>query len=195
MPFAVGPCLHPRVVVVGMRPSGRVYLACGYSHRAERRHCEGRFLAAAAQSRAHGGERRIGTCVRRTVCGLLMAPVVHFEYRLTHRKTLHTVLKLFVHCRTREIEILVIYTHRQHEMAPFPLWHRAAPRHLARGAQRRPYVGQIERRIVVGNIGQRHIGIQPPQGIFLVATHGVGRKHRGHIASLAATVSPAVGVL
>ncbi len=178
-----------------MRPAGRVYLACRYSHRAERRHCEGRFLAATAQSRAHGGKRRIGTCVRRAVCGLLVTPVVYFEYRLAHRKALYTVLKLLIHGRTGEVELFVIDTHRQHEMAPFARRHRAAPRHLARSAQRRPYVGQIERRIVVGNIGQWHIGIQPPQGFFLVASHGVGRKHSGHIASLAATVSLAIGVL
>ena len=57
MPPSVGPGLDPGVVVVGVRPARRVNLPGRDTHRPQRSDEQRRLLAAAAVSRAHGGQR------------------------------------------------------------------------------------------------------------------------------------------
>ena len=58
IPFAVDPGFHPCVVVVGVGPAGRIDLACGDAHGAQRGHSERTLLATPARGCADGGQGR-----------------------------------------------------------------------------------------------------------------------------------------
>ena len=112
MPPSVGPGLDPGVVVVGVRPAGRVDLPGRDAHRAQRSDEQRRLLAAAAVGRAHGGQRRTGPRIRRLVVGLFVTPVVHFEDGVVHRQPFDARRQLVVEHPARIVEVLVVHPAR-----------------------------------------------------------------------------------
>ena len=85
MPLPIDPCLHPRVVVVGVRPARRIDLTCRNAHGPQGSHAEGALLATAPDGGTHGGKRRRGARVGRLIGDVLVAPVVHLQHRIVHR--------------------------------------------------------------------------------------------------------------
>ena len=168
-PLAVGPGLHPGVVAFRMGPARSVHLTGRDAHATECGHAEGRLFAAAAQGVLDRRQGRVRAPVGRLVGHLLMAPVVHFQDGLLHRHPLHAGLQLVIEHEPRGIEVLVVGSQGQHEMAELPLGH--VPAHLLARLQGLAHVRQEEFRRIVGDIGQRHIGIQEFEGLLLFRRH------------------------
>ena len=171
MPPSVGPGLDPGVVVVGVRPAGRVDLPGRNAHRAQRRDEQRRLLAAAAVGRAHGGQRRTGPRIRRLVVGLFVTPVVHFEDGVVHRQPFDARRQLVVEHPARIVEVLVVHPHGQHEMPEQFVGNDVSPRHFPAGGQRAAHVFQIKIARVVGHVPHGHIGIKEHHGFALLPRH------------------------
>ena len=169
-PLSVGPGFHPGVVAFRMGPTRGINLTGRNPHAAEGGHAEGRFLAAAAQAVLDRGQGRVRTPVGRLVGHFLVAPVVHFQDGLLHRHPLHAGLQLVIEDQPRGIEILVVGPQGQHEMAELPLGN--VPAHLLARLQGLAHVRQEEFRRIVGDIGQRHIGVQEFEGFLLFRRQG-----------------------
>ena len=92
IPLAVGPGLHPGVVIVGVGPARRIDLSRRNADAAQGGHGEGRFLATASDGRLHAGQGRKCAPVARLVGHALVAPVVHLQNRLLHRHSAHAFL-------------------------------------------------------------------------------------------------------
>ena len=171
MPPSVGPGLDPGVVVVGVRPAGRVDLPGRDAHRAQRSDEQRRLLAAAAVGRAHGGQRRTGPRIRRLVVGLFVTPVVHFEDGVIHRQPLDAGFEFIVKYPARIVETLVVDPHGQHEMPEQLVGDAPAPRHLLPDRQRTAHVFQIKIAQIVGNVPHGHIGIEKRHCIAFLRRH------------------------
>ena len=174
-PAAVGPGFYPGVVVVGVGPAGRVHLPGGDADATQGGHQEGRFLPASAQGVLHQvqGRRRAG--VRGLIGHLLVAPVVHLQNGILHAQALDAGQQLGLENRPMAIQVLVIHPQRQHKVAEFPLRHVPSPLH----GQGRPHIVQVELRGVVGNVGQRHVGVEEGQGLLLGPGQAVRQGHEG----------------
>ena len=168
MPPSVGPGLDPGVVVVGVRPAGRVDLPGRNAHRAQRSDEQRRLLAATAVGRAHGGQRRTGPRIRRLVVGLFVTPVVHFEDGVVHRQPFDARRQLVVEHPARIVEVLVVHPHGQHEMPEQFVGNDVSPRHFPAGGQRAAHVFQIKIARVVGHVPHGHIGIKELQSFAFV---------------------------
>ena len=140
IPAPVNPCLNPRMVVVGMRPTRSIDLTRRYAHGAESGDKKRRFLAATPVCCTDSGKRRACTCVRWLIVGLLVTPVVHLQYRVVHRQAFQPRHQLIVKHHTRAVEILVVDTHRQHEVAENIVGNRPAPNRLATCSQRAAHI-------------------------------------------------------
>ena len=116
MPFAVGPCLHPCVVVVGMCPPGCVDLAGGDAYGAEGGHGKGALLSTTAIGRADGGKGRRGAAVGGLVGDALMAPVIHLEDGVGHRHPGHSLAQVGIAGGAEGVKCLVVHAQRKHEM-------------------------------------------------------------------------------
>ena len=171
MPPSVGPGLYPGVVVVGVRPAGRVDLPGRDAHRPQGRNEQRGLLAAAAVSRAHGGQRRTSSRIRRLVVGLLVTPVVHFEDGVIHRQPLDAGFEFIVKYPARIVETLVVDPHGQHEMPEQLVGDAPAPRHLLPDRQRTAHVFQIKIAQIVGNVPHGHIGIEKRHCIAFLRHH------------------------
>ena len=108
VPLPVGPSLYPGVVAFRMGPAGRIYLAGGDAHAAERGHAEGGFFSASAQSILEGSQGGMGAAVGGLVGHLLMAPVIHFQDGFFHGELLHAGLQLVIKHQPGAVQIFVI---------------------------------------------------------------------------------------
>jgi len=169
MPGAVHPRLHPGVVVVGVGPARRVTLAGGNPGGPERRDREHRLLAAAPVTGADGRERRAGARVGALVDHPLVAPVVDLEHRLPQGEPGDAVPELGVHVLAEGVEGLVVHAQRQDEVAEQRVGDLRPPGQLAAGLQAGADGGEVEVAVVVGQVGQGHVGVQEFHGLPLFA--------------------------
>ena len=65
--------------------------------------------------------------IGRSIDNLLMTPVIHFQYGVVQRETLHPVFQLIKENHAAFIQILIVDSYRQYEMAEDILWDAIAP--------------------------------------------------------------------
>ena len=130
VPLAVCPGLYPGVVVVGVSPTRCVHLACRYAYGSER--CNGKrtLLTTTSGCGLERCERRRCAGVRRLVCHLLVAPVVHLDDGVHHRHAFDAILQFVVEHRACIVQSLVVDTDRHNEVAEKQFGNVLAPRHL-----------------------------------------------------------------
>ena len=168
IPFAISPSFHPSMVVVGMRPTRGINLSSRYAYRPQGSHRESTLLATSSISRANGGERSRSAGIRRLISHSLMAPVVHLQDGILHAHALHPLLQLSIEHLSGVIEILIVHTYRQHEMAEEQLRHFIAPTHLLSCLKSGAYILQEKRCRIVGYVSYWHVGIEEAQCLLLV---------------------------
>ena len=171
IPFTVHPGLYPRVVIVSMRPTRRVHLARRNANRTKRGDGEGRLLTTTSIGGLHRSQRRTGTCVRRCVDDLLVAPVVHFQHGVVQGEVLDALFQLGVEYRTALVQVLVIYPHGQYEVAEDFLRDAVAPRHLLARLERGADVSQIKVTAIIRDIPNRHIRVHKSQRLPFRGSH------------------------
>ena len=99
--------------------------------------------------------------------------MVDLEYCLAHCEVLHTLLEFLVELGTAAVEVLIVNPHRQYKMQEFPHRHLLSPWHFGTCPQCIINVLQVILGIVVGNVGQRHIGIEELHGLQSVTRQGL----------------------
>ena len=171
IPLTIHPCLYPCVVIVSMRPTRRVHLARRNANRTKRGDGEGRLLTTTSIGGLHRSQRRTGTCVRRCVDDLLVAPVVHLQHGVVKREILYPLFQLGVEHRTALVQVLVIHPHGQHEMAENILRDTLPPRHLLPRLERRADVPQIKIATIIRDIPNRHIRVHKSQRLPFSGSH------------------------
>ena len=154
-----------------MCPTRGIDLTGGNTHRTKGSHREGRFLTATTIGGLNRSQRRAGAGIRRGVDHLLMTPVVHLQHRIVKRQVLHTILQLRKENRAAVIQVLVVHTHREDEMAEDIFRNALTPRHLGFRLEGSTYITQIKRPVVIGQVADRHVGIEEGQGLLLLRRH------------------------
>ena len=129
-PLSIGPSLHPRMVIIGMCPTRCIYLTGRDANGAQSCHREGAFFSTTAIGRFHGCQRRGGTSIRRLVSDVFMTPVIHLQDGLLHAESFDTLLQFVVIECTEIIQILIVDTKRQDEMAENEFGDSDSPRYL-----------------------------------------------------------------
>ncbi len=104
-----------------------------------------------------------------------MAPVVHLQDGLFHGKALHAGFQFLIEHHAGAVQLFVVHAKGQHKVTELALRH--VPAHLLAGLQGGTDRLEVELRRVVRNIGQRHIGIQELQGVFLLGLYAPGKGH------------------
>ena len=178
VPLPIDPRLDPRMIVVGMGPTGGIYLPGRNAHGTQGCHTESALLATATRARAQGDERRLSAPVGGLIGGMLVAPMVHLEHRIIHRQLAHALAQYIIYIGACRVEILVVHTYRQDEVAPLALGHRRAPRHLAPGTQRNLHILMPEGARIVHTVGQRHVAVEKRQILFFLLRATARQQHR-----------------
>ncbi len=160
------------MVVVGVGPARGVDLACRYAYRAQSCHCESRLLAAASYGRAYCGQRGACAAVRGLIGDFFVTPVVDLEHGVGHGETFDAVFELVVKHHAAIVEILVVDAHRQYEVVKLAVGYFSSPGHFLTGSECCPDVIEIEAGAVVGDVGQRHVGVEKLHGVALGSRHG-----------------------
>ena len=159
------------MVVVGMCPTRGIDLTGGNTHRTQGSHREGGFLTATAVCGLDRSQRRAGAGIRRGIDHLLVAPVVHLQHRIVERQVLHPVFQLREENRTAVIQVLVVHTHREDKMTEDLFRNAFSPRHLGFRLEGSTHITQIKRPVVIGQVADRHVGIEEGQGLLLGWRH------------------------
>ena len=96
--------------------------------------------------------------------------MVDFQYGFFHVQTFDSFFQLPIEDPARRVECLVVDSDRQHEVAEQQLRHLTPPGHLTARAETCPHISQVEVLAVVGDVGQRHVGIEEHHGLgfFLI---------------------------
>ena len=176
MPLAVSPCFDPGVIVVGVGPAWGIDLAGGYADAAQGCYEEGGFLTATTIGRADSGEGRGGAFVAGLIGDAFVAPMVHLEDGFGHREALDAVLELRIEHHSASVEVLVVDTHGEDEVAPFAFRNGAAPWHLAACLKGAVDILKPEVAAVVHAVGEGHGGVEEGEGFV---TGGLGRGCTG----------------
>ena len=181
VPLAVSPGLYPGMIVVGVRPTGRIDLTRRYAYRTQSGHQQGRLFAATAISRTDSSHRRTGAGIAWLIDGLLVTPVVHFEDGVVQRKLLHAVFQFLIKYDTCTVQMLVVHPRRKHKVTEQLFGNIAAPGHFVGCLTRCTHVHQVEFARIIGNVGQGHVGIKKLQCLALVRVK-VGVEHGKQVA-------------
>ena len=159
MPFAVGPCLNPSMVVVGMCPAWCIDLAGGNTDGTQGGDSKGGFLSTTADGCVHAGQRRQRARIAGLIGHVFMTPVVDLEDCLFHAHAGNAFFQLVEEYRAGHIQRLVIDAQWQHKMVEKQIRNLFAPGHLFSGFEGGPHVLKVELYRVVRHIGQWHVGI------------------------------------
>ena len=169
IPATVDPGFDPGMIVVGMCPSRSIDLARGDAHRAQGCHQERGLFATTAPGGAHRGKRRRRTCIGRLIVGLLMTPVVDFEHGVVEPAASNAWKKFALEHKTGGIEVLVVDTDRQNEVAEDLVGH--LPTHLGAHIERGAHLVEEEVAVVVGYVVDGHVGVEETHGVALTVGH------------------------
>ena len=171
--MSVGPSLHPRMIVVGMGPTRRIDLAGRNADGTQGSHGKGALLATTARGGTHGSHRSGRAGVGRLIGHMLMAPMVDLEDGLLHAQPLDAVLQFVIIDDTEAVQVLVVDTNGEDEMAKLALRHLATPCHLLARLERLAHVGKEEVGRIIRLVGHRHVGIEKLQSLGL---HAIGSQ-------------------
>ena len=161
------------MVVVGMGPTRRIDLAGGNADGTQGSHGKRALLATTARGGTHGSHRSRRAGVGRLIGHMLMAPMVDLEDSLLHAQSLHAVLQFVIIDDTETVQVLVVDTHGEDEMAKLAFRHLAAPSHLLARLERLAHVGKEEVGRIIRLISHRHVGIEKLQSLGL---HAIGSQ-------------------
>ena len=141
MPPAVNINLHPGMIIITVRPPGRIDLPGGNSHAAAGSRRKGGFLAAPSFSAAVHGHGGSGSAIRRLISCMLRAPVIDFPDCFLEGKPGNPVLQPLIKKRSAVADILGINAVIKHVMDENILGQPSAPLHIVTQPQRMPYIG------------------------------------------------------
>ena len=168
--------LDPGVVVVAVGPPRRVDLARRDADRAQRRHEEGRLLAAAAVARAQHRERVERAVVGGLVGGHLAAPVVHLAHGLVGGEPGHALPEQSPEGGAAVEHGLAVDARAHHVVHEHALAQLARPRHVAAKHERVAHERQQHpgRHVEAVGDGQRAVEVAKQRRLVLVAGCGDG---------------------
>ena len=86
--------------------------------------------------------------------------MIDFEDGVAHRKVAHAVFQHVVEDYAAAVERFVVHANRQHEMAELSFRHGFSPRHFFAGTERDVDVLAVKTPASVGQVGQRHVGVE-----------------------------------
>ena len=173
--MSVGPSLHQRMVVIGMGPTRRIDLTGRNADGTQGSHGKGALLATTARGGTHGSHRSGRAGVGRLIGHMLMAPMVDLEDGLLHAQPLDAVLQFVIIDDTEAVQVLVVDTNGEDEMAKLALRHLATPYHLLARLERLAHVGKEEVGRIIRLVSHRHVGIEKLQSLGL---HAIGSHAR-----------------
>ena len=99
---------------------------------------------------------------------MFVAPMVHFEDGIIEREVLHSAFQLLVIGATEGIKVLVVDTHRQHEMFELALGNVGAPRQLLFGEKSVMHALAEIVFSVVHAVTEGHVFVKKFQGVLFV---------------------------
>src|SRR3712207_259544 len=167
----ISPDLYPGVIVVGMSPSRRIDLSGRDPHRTQSRGSKGRLLAASSESALHRSQRATRTSIRWLVGHVFVAPMVHFQSSLRHREPLNSRFQLFIKSCTEGVQLLIVHTQRQDEVAKQMVGQILAPWHLLLRTERCTHLIEIVFTGIVQQIARIHVGEEELQSLSLFGRH------------------------
>ena len=166
------------MVVVCMRPTGRIDLACGNAYGTKGRNRKRTFLSATANGRTHGGKRGAGTAVRGLVGDMFVTPMVHLEHGIVHAHVSYPVLQLVIEDGAGIVQVLVIYPDGQDKMFPFPFGDGLSPRHFLACLQRGLYTTCPIGAVIVHTVRQRHVAVKEIQRLLFGRRSSAARNKK-----------------
>ena len=181
VPLTIDPSLDPGVVIVRMRPAGRVDLTCRDADGPEHSDDEGTLLAAAAEGIPQRGYWAGGATVRGLVGDVLVCPAIKRQDRLLHRHGIDEGGQFVVIGSPEVIQHLVIHPLREDKGAEESARDLLPPRHLLPRPQRHPDIIQMVGNAVIHQVRQTHVGVEVGHRLPLLGGHvheaeGVGRR-------------------
>ncbi len=97
--------------------------------------------------------------------------MVHFQHRVIEGQAFHPVFQLFVKDHAALVQVLVVDTYGQHEVAEDVFRYAVAPRHFDPCTERTADVVEVELSVIVRDIPDRHIGVQECERLFFIGRH------------------------
>ena len=149
VPCAAAEGLDPGVVVVAVRPAGRVHLPRRDPNCAQGVDCERRFLAAAPEAGALRAQRADGSRVGRAVADLLRIPEVDGKDGLARGTTADAFFQLRVESAPAVAELLLVHARVEHVIEKQLLGKRPDFRGLLPQKQCVRRTGAEERKIII----------------------------------------------
>ena len=181
VPLPIYPSLDPGVVVVRMRPAGRIDLPCRDTNSPEHGDDEGTLLTTAAEGVPKRGYWTGGAPIGGLVGDVLVCPAIERQHRLLHRHGIDEGRQFVVIGSPEVIQHLVIHPLREDKGAEESAGDLLPPRHLLPRPQRHPDIIQMIGNAVVHQVWQTHVGVEVGHRIPLLGGHideaeGVGRR-------------------
>ena len=96
-----------------------------------------------------------------------MAPVVDLKHRVVHGHSPYPLSQFVEEDLAAVVKVLIVDTHGKHKMQELPYGNCLSPRHLNACLQGIIHVVEVVITRIVGNVGQRHVGIQELHGLTL----------------------------
>ena len=158
IPFAIHPGLHPGMVVVGMRPAGGIDLAGRDADGTQGSNAQHALLATTSRTRCHCCQRAGSAGIGGLIGSLLVTPMVDFQYGIIHAHALHTSAEGIRPKGAEIIEVLVIDTWREDEMAE--LLFGDVPVHLAAHFEGRFHLCYPIRERLHRHVGQGEVAVE-----------------------------------
>ena len=161
VPRAVAVGLDPCMVIVAVRPAGRVHLPRRNTGRTQRIDRKCGFLAAAAGAGTPRAQRADRPLVGRAVADLLRVPFVDRKDRLTCGKSLNPLRQLRIKSAPAIAELLLVYARVEHIIEKHLLRKRPNGRQPLPQKQRVLRAGAKEGKIIIRPVAERACGIAP----------------------------------
>ena len=171
VPLTIDPSLDPGVVVVRMRPAGRVDLSRRDADGPEHRNDEGTLLAAAPEGIPQRGYGAGGPPIGGLVGDVLMSPAIERQHRLLHGHGIDEGGQLIVVGGPKVIQHLVIDPLGEDKSTEESTRDFLSPRHLLPRPQCHPDIIQMVGNAVIHQVRQTHIGVEVGHGVPLLGGH------------------------
>ena len=171
VPLTIDPSLDPGVVVVRMRPAGRIDLPCRDTNSPEHGDDEGTLLTTAAEGVPKRGYWTGGAPIGRLVGDVLVCPAIERQHRLLHRHGIDEGRQLIVVGGPEVIQHLIIDPLGEDKSAEERPGDLFPPRHLLSCPQRYPDIIQMVGNAVIHQVRQTHVGVEVGYGVPLLGGH------------------------